>query len=119
METLAGTPYKSFRTYEPGYLHMDVKYLPQMVDETTRRYLFIAIDRATRWVYIAIEPNKMAASARAFLNVLHKACPIKITRLLTDNGKEFTDRLFGSKDRQPKVNLSSTGCAKPLVLSTV
>ncbi len=94
-------PPKTFKTYEPGYLHMDVKYLPQMADETTRRYLFVAIDRATRWVYIAIKPNKTAASARAFLSALHKACPIKITRLLTDNGKEFTDRLFGSRDRQP------------------
>ncbi len=93
--------YKAFKAYLPGYLHMDVKYLPQMTDETSRRYLFVAIDRATRWVYIAIKPNKTAASAKAFLNALHKACPIKITKLLTDNGKEFTDRLFGSKDRQP------------------
>lgn len=92
---------KPFKAYPPGYLHMDIKYLPQMADETSRRYLFVAIDRATRWVYVAIKPNKTAASARAFLKALHKACPIKITKLLTDNGKEFTDRLFGSKDRQP------------------
>lgn len=63
--------------------------------------MFVAIDRATRWVFIAIEPNKSAASAKAFLKALHKACPINITRLLTDNGKEFTDRLLGAKDRQP------------------
>jgi len=92
---------RAFKAYMPGYLHMDIKYLPQMADETSRRYLFVAIDRATRWVYIAIKPNKTAASAKAFLKGLHKACPIKITKLLTDNGKEFTDRLFGSKDRQP------------------
>lgn len=49
----------TFKSYEPGYLHMGVKYLPQMADETTRRYLFVAIDRATRWVYIAIKPNKL------------------------------------------------------------
>jgi len=61
----------------------------------------VAIDRATRWVYIAIHPNKSAASARAFLKALAKACPIKITKLLTDNGKEFTDRLFGARDCQP------------------
>jgi hypothetical protein len=35
-----------------SYIHIDVKYLPQMVDETSRRYLFVAIDRATRWVFI-------------------------------------------------------------------
>ena len=34
--------HKAFNAYEPGYLHVDVKYLPQMADETTRRYLFVA-----------------------------------------------------------------------------
>lgn len=96
--------HKPFKAYEPGYLHMDIKYLPQMADETTRRYLFVAIDRATRWVFIAIKPNKTAASAKAFLKALAKASPIKITTLLTDNGKEFTDRLFGSRDRQATGN---------------
>ena len=94
-------PHKAFKSYEPGFVHMDVKYLPQMQDETKRRYLFVAIDRATRWVFVAIKPNKSAASAKAFLNALHKACPIKINKLLTDNGKEFTDRLFASREREP------------------
>ena len=93
--------HKAFKSYVPGYLHMDVKYLPQMQDETKRRYLFVAIDRATRWVFVQIKPAKTAASAKAFLRALHKACPIKITRLLTDNGKEFTDRLFASHARAP------------------
>jgi len=93
-------PHKLFKSYEPGYLHMDVKYLPQMQDEHKRRYLFVAIDRATRWVFVQIKANKTAASAKAFLNALHKACPMKITTVLTDNGKEFTDRLFASRQRQ-------------------
>lgn len=97
-------PHKTFKSYEPGFLHMDVKYLPQMQDETKRRYLFVAIDRATRWVFVAIKGNKSAASARAFLSALHNACPIKINKLLTDNGKEFTDRLFVSRERQPSGN---------------
>ena len=94
-------PHKAFKSYTPGYLHMDVKYLPQMADETHRRYLFVAIDRATRWVFVAIKTDKTAASARSFLKALHKACPIKIVKLLTDNGKEFTDRLFASREREP------------------
>lgn len=93
--------HKSFKSYEPGYLHMDVKYLPQMAKETQRRYLFVAIDRATRWVFVAIKRNKTAASAKSFLNAMHKACPLKIRKLLTDNGKEFTDRLFASRERKP------------------
>lgn len=91
--------HKPFKSYQPGFLHVDVKYLPQMADETSRRYLFVAIDRATRWVFIQIKPNKTAAAAKAFLGALHKACPIHITKLLTDNGKEFTDRLFGSREK--------------------
>ena len=58
-----------------------------MPDETRRRYLFVAIDRATRWVFVAIKTDKTAASARSFLKALHKACPIKIVKLLTDDGK--------------------------------
>ena len=92
---------QAFKAYEPGYLHMDVKYLPQMQDETSRRYLFVAIDRATRWGFVRVLANKSAASARSFLKALHKACPLKIVKLLTDNGKEFNDRLVASRERQP------------------
>ena len=94
-------PHKAFKSYEPGFLHVDVKYLPQMADETTRRYLFVAIDRATRWVFVRIMPAKTAANARRFLRDLHRACPIRIAKILTDNGKEFTDRLFASRSRAP------------------
>ena len=79
------------------YLHMDVKYLPQMQDESSRRYLFVAIDRATRWVFVAIKTNKTAASAQAFLKALNKACPIKINKLVTANVSSLSGRLFASR----------------------
>ena len=105
--------HKAFKAYAPGYLHVDIKYLPQMANETTRRYLFVAIDRATRWVFVQIKGDKTAASATAFLKALHAACPIKIVKLLTDNGKEFTDRLFASRERQPSGNhVFDVLCAK-------
>ena len=67
--------------------------------------LFVAIDRATRWVFVRvfvrILPAKTAANARRFLRDLHRACPIRIAKILTDNGKEFTDRLFASGPRAP------------------
>ena len=91
--------HKPFKAYEPGYLHIDVKYLPQMGDEHRRRYLFVAIDRATRWVFIRVFDAKTAANARRFLRDLERACPIRIRTILTDNGKEFTDRLFGLQKR--------------------
>ncbi len=77
--------HKPFKASEPGYLHVDVKYLPQMADEARRRYLFAAIDRATRWVFVRICPAKTAANARRLLRDLDRAAPMKITRVLTDN----------------------------------
>ena len=69
---------KPFKAYEPGYVHVDVKYLSQMQDEDKRRYVFVAIDRATRWVFIAIKPHKTAAAAKAFLAAVRKAAPFKL-----------------------------------------
>jgi hypothetical protein len=43
--------------------------------------------------------DKTARSASAFLKNISRACPVRIQKLLTDNGKEFTDRLF-SRDKQ-------------------
>jgi transposase InsO family protein len=94
-------PAQAFKAYTPGYIHMDVKYLPQMQDEPSRGYVFVAIDRATRWVFIAIKKTRSAASARSFLKELHKAAPFRIRTLLTDNGTEFTDRLFGCRAKEP------------------
>ncbi len=107
-------PRKSFKTHEPGFVHVDVKYLPQMADETTWRYLFVAIDRATRWVFARILPAKTAANARRFLRERHRSCPIKIAKIWTDNGKKFTNRLFASRARAPRGGRSSTSSAPSL-----
>jgi hypothetical protein len=40
-------PAKAFKHDDPGFLHMDVKDLPQMEDETKRRHRFVAIDRTS------------------------------------------------------------------------
>jgi transposase InsO family protein len=93
--------HKAFNGCETGYQHLDVKYLTQMADETSRRYLFVAIDRATRWVFIRVFKPKTAANARRFLCDLERACPIRIRTVLTDNGQEFTDRLFGLRKCSP------------------
>jgi transposase-like protein len=70
-----------------------------MADETSRRYLFVAIDRATRRVFIRIYKSRTAANARRFLRDLDRTCPMRLRTVLTDNGKEFTDRLFGPRKR--------------------
>lgn len=50
-------------------------------------------------MFIAIKSKKTVAAARSFLNALHKAAPFKIKTLLTDNGREFTDRAFGRREK--------------------
>ena len=99
-ETPKAAP-KPFNDYAPGFVHVDVKYLPQMPDEDARRYLFAAIDRATRWVYVEILPEKSAACAQGFLERLLVAAPFKVAKVLTDNGKEFTDRFCATGQREP------------------
>ncbi len=100
----AKTPVKTFKDYAPGFVHVDVKYLPQMPDEDHRRYLFAAIDRATRWVYVELLTDKSATSASGFLTRLIDQAPFTISKLLTDNGKEFTDRFCATGERQPTGN---------------
>src|SRR5665213_781835 len=91
---------KTFKDYAPGFIHVDIKYLPQMADETSRRYLFVAIDRATRWVYVRIYADQSEKSSTDFLRRLQGAAPMKIEKLLTDNGSQFTDR-FTAKGKEP------------------
>jgi transposase InsO family protein len=90
---------KTFKDYAPGFVHVDIKYLPQMLDETARRCLFVAIDRATRWVYVRIYADQSEASSTDFLRRLRTAAPMKIEKRLTDNGSQFTDR-FTTKGKQ-------------------
>ena len=37
---------RAIKPCEPGYLHVDVKYLPQMADERSRRLLFGVCQRS-------------------------------------------------------------------------
>jgi transposase-like protein len=96
--------HKTFKDYEPGFIHVDIKYLPQMPDEESRTYLFAGIDRATRWVYVEIHKDKSARSAKRFLSHLIEKAPFKIDKVLTDNGKEFTDRFCATGQREPTGN---------------
>ncbi len=45
-------PVKTFKDDAPGFVHIDVKDLPQRPEEAAHQSLFVAIDRASRWVYV-------------------------------------------------------------------
>ena len=72
-----------------------------MPDEAAHRYLFVAIDRASRWVYVAMLGEKTAAHAAGFLQRRVDQAPFKVQKVLTDNGKEFTDRCCATGERDP------------------
>ena len=68
-----------------------------MANKMSRGYLFVAIDRASRRVFIAMYRHKTAANAQRFLGDLERTGPIRIRTILPE--KAFTDRLFGVRGR--------------------
>jgi len=100
---------KKFKEYDPGYLHIDVTYLPKI--NGVKYYLFVAIDRATRTLYFKIYNAKTSANAEDFMLRCLDFFPFGITHVLTDNGLEFTNRLL--KDKKGKY------CTKPSKLDVV
>ena len=112
---VAQTPrptHKPFKEYEPGYLHVDVKYPPHFAPSATgssaARKLMNLHGAICSWRLIAPPGSGVRADlpqqdrgqrAPVASRDLDRACPVKITRVLTDNGKEFTDRLFGLRQR--------------------
>ncbi len=71
-------------------MHIDIP--PQMRDEEQKRYLYVAIDRATRWVHLEVRRSQSAKDARAFIKRIQEKAPFKVQTILTDNGKSFPDR---------------------------
>ena len=93
-QQLTGQP-GTFKEYGPGYLHLDCFYLPKL--EGQKYYCFVAIDRATRLVFLWIYQRKDKEAATDFLKRCLEFYPFKIEKILTDNGREFT--LHGFKNR--------------------
>ena len=73
-----------------GFIHIDLKHLPAL--QKRKSYAFVAIDRATRYVYLEIHPNRDAKTAAGFLKRFLADFPHPVHTILTDNGSEFTDR---------------------------
>jgi transposase len=82
-----------FRDYDLGFIHLDIKQLPmlQTADfQRRKRYLFVAIDRCSRSVHLAVKDDTTTKSAVAFLHEAAAAFPFRITHVLTDNGSCFS-----------------------------
>jgi transposase InsO family protein len=110
----AATPERAaakFREYELGFVHLDVKHLPKLRTaggEWRKRFLFVAIDRRSRSVHLAVKDDETEASARAFLGEALAAFPFRITRILTDRGSCFTAEGFEQLCRKLRVEHRKT-----------
>lgn len=91
---------RKFKKYQPGYLHLDVFYLPKI--NKKRYYCFLAIDRATRMVFLELYEHKGKEEAADFLFKVLGYFPFRIYCVLTDNGREFTLRGAKPFGRDPK-----------------
>lgn len=80
---------KKFATYPPGFLHIDCFYLPKI--NGVRWYVYLAVDRATKLVFIKAYPRKDKIAAADFLVSALTFFPFRIHHILTDNGREFTN----------------------------
>ena len=90
-------PAGSFKDYELGFVHVDVKHLPKLRTGDgawRKRHLFVAIDRRSRSVHLAVKDDETEASAVAFLKEALAAFPFRVTHVLTDRGSCFTAEGF-------------------------
>jgi transposase InsO family protein len=96
----------TFKDYDLRFVHMDIKHLPKLQTtngESRKRYLYVAIDRCSRWVHLAVHDDETAESAIAFLKQAIGAFPFQITHVLTDRGSCFTADGFEAACRKLKV----------------
>jgi transposase-like protein len=89
---------KTFKQYNIGFMHIDIT---ELRCAQGKFYLFVAIDRATKYVYVELYNRMTIDNAVQFLRNLHAECVFKITHILTDNGAQFSYNLL-AKHLVPK-----------------
>jgi transposase InsO family protein len=100
-----------FKDYDLGFIHIDVKHLPKLRTadgEIRKRFLYVAIDRCSRFVHLNVYDTENAANAITFLNAARKAFPFRITHVLTDRGSCFTADDFERTCAEIKVSHRKT-----------
>jgi len=90
-------PKKKFKEYKIGFVHIDIT---QIILKKNKFYLFVAIDRVSKFVVVRLYKNQNNDTSIIFLKTVIANCPYKIHRILTDNGAQFTYRLL-NKDLRP------------------
>ena len=79
---------KKFKAYPIGFFHIDIAGVRM---GEGKLYLYVGIDRASKFAFVELADKANAATARTFLGALVAAVPYKIKIVLTDNGIQFGD----------------------------
>src|SRR6185437_15019604 len=79
---------RKFKTYPIGYFHVD---LAEVRTAEGKLYLFVAIDRTSKFAFVELVDRADMRAAAAFLEALIAAVPYRIHTVLTDNGIQFAD----------------------------
>ncbi len=77
---------KAFKPYPIGFFHIDIA---EVQTAEGKLYLFVAIDRTSKFAFVQLLDKANRVTASAFLAALVKAVPYKIHTVLTDNGVQF------------------------------
>ena len=77
---------KKFKAYPIGFFHIDIA---EVQTAEGKLYLFVAIDRTSKFAFAQLVEKANRVTAAAFLVALIKAVPYKIHTVLTDNGIQF------------------------------
>ncbi|GAB5468492.1 MAG: IS481 family transposase [Rhodospirillales bacterium] len=77
---------KKFKGYPIGYVHIDIA---EVRTAEGKLYLFVAIDRTSKFAFTQLVNKATRTTASAFLEALIAAVPYKIHTILTDNGIQF------------------------------
>lgn len=80
-------PKRKFKPYPIGYFHIDIA---EVRTAEGKLYLYVAIDRTSKFAFVQLVKTTSRVSASAFLEALIAAVPYKIHTILTDNGIQFT-----------------------------
>ena len=75
-------------SYPIGFVHID---LAELRTKEGKLYLFIAIDRTSKFVFASLVARTTTEAAVAFLDALVTAVPYRIHTILSDNGIQFAD----------------------------
>ena len=66
-------------------------YIAEVRTAEGKLYLYVAIDRTSKFAYAELHKSQTKMIAAEFLRNLIKAVPYKINKVLTDNGIQFTN----------------------------